>query len=422
MSDGEASSTLIGVNEADRARNRAMGAGVIDDPYPRYHELRAAGPVHPGRIPEHLAVPDFGAPHPDGLDFSVYSWAAVDQVLRDDETFSNAWYAPSLEPFIGRTILQMDGREHRRYRGLAQPGLTRADMARWQSTWVDPYLAMLFAAITAPPTHRADLNTTLCALLPVHTIAKAWGIDDHDIDVVHELAISQLSPGGDLETAMRAAEQLASILRVQIASRRVAPSDDLISLMCTAEVADDDGNRHRLTDDEILAFARLLLTAGAGTTYRGLGSLLVGLLSNPVQLDRLRADRGLLEPAIEEGLRWEQPLSAVTRLATRDSELAGVPIPEGSFVHAAIGAANHDPARWDDPDRFDLERPPQPHVTFGGGAHFCLGVHLARMEMKAALNAVLDRLPGVRFDPDEPVPHVTGLTFRMPTAVPVVWD
>src|SRR3954468_593016 len=128
----------IGINEADRARNRAMGAGLGDDPYPRYHELRATGPVHQGTIPEHLGLADPRATHTDGHDYSAYSWATVDQVLRDDGTFSNASYAPALEPFIGRTILQMDGVEHRRYRGLAQPGLARGDMARWQSTWVDP--------------------------------------------------------------------------------------------------------------------------------------------------------------------------------------------------------------------------------------------------------------------------------------------
>jgi len=412
----------IGVNEADRVRNRAMGAGLIDDPYPRYHELRATGPVHRGTIPEHLGIPDNRGAHPEGLDFSAYSWATVDEILRDNETFSNSSYAPSLEPFIGRTILQMDGVEHRRYRGLAQPGLARGDMARWQATWVDPYLARLVETITAQPDHRADLNELLCALLPVHTIAKAWGIDDTDIDRVHELAITQLTAGGDYAAAIRAADELASLLREQIERRRVEPADDLISLMCTAEVVDDDGDRHRLTDDEVLAFARLLLTAGAGTTYRGLGSLLVALLSNPDQFDRVRADRALLEPTIEEGLRWEQPLSAVTRLAARDCELAGVAIQAGSFVHAAIGAANHDPARWDDPDRFDLGRAQLPHVTFGGGAHFCIGIHLARMEMKAGLEAVLDELPGIRFDPDQPVPHITGLTFRMPTALPVAWD
>jgi cytochrome P450 len=414
-------SSGIGVNEADRARNRAMGAGVIDDPYPRYHELRETGPVHRGTIPEHLGTTDARGTHPDGLDFSAYSWATVDEILSDNETCSNSSYAPTLEPFIGRTILQMDGPQHRRYRGLAQPGLARGDMARWQATWVDPYLDELFERIAAQPGRRADLNPLLCALLPVHTIAKAWGIEEADIDRVHELAITQLTAGGDYAAAIRAAEELAGLLREQIARRRVAPADDLISLMCNAEVVDDDDERHRLADDEVLAFARLLLTAGAGTTYRGLGSLLVALLSNPEQLDRVRDDPALLEATIEEGLRWEQPLSAVTRLAARDGELGGVEVPAGSFVHAAIGAANHDPARWEDPDRFDVGRAPLPHATFGGGAHFCIGVHLARMEMKASLAAVLDRLPELRFDPDEPVPHMTGLTFRMPTAVPVVW-
>src|SRR5262249_31799405 len=195
-----------------------------------------------------------------------------------------------LEPFIGRTILQMDGKEHRRYRGLAQPGLARGDMARWQATWVDPYLDQLFETITAGERDRAELNELLCSLLPVHTIAKAWGIAQADIDRVHELAITQLTAGGDYARAISSAHELAGLLRDQIALRRVDPADDLISLMCTAEVVDEDGDRHRLTDDEVLAFARLLLTAGAGTTYRGLGSLLVGLLTNPDQLDRVRDD------------------------------------------------------------------------------------------------------------------------------------
>jgi cytochrome P450 len=294
-------------------------------------------------------------------------------------------------------------------------------MARWQATWVDPYLDELFDSLTTEPERRVDLNARLCALLPVHTIAKAWGIEESDIERVHELAVTQLSAGGDIEAAMRASEELGEILRAQVAVRRVDPAEDLISLMCSAEVADEDGERHQLTDAEVLGFARLLLTAGAGTTFRGLGSLLLGLLRDPEQLDRVRDDRTLVEPAIEEGLRWEQPLSAVSRLVTRDCELAGVPVPVGSFVHVAIGAANHDPARWDDADEFDIARAPQPHATFGGGTHFCLGVHLARMEMKAGLEAVLDRLPAVRLDPDAPDPFVTGLTFRMPTAVPVVW-
>ena len=125
-------------------------------------------------------------------------------------------------------------------RGLAQPGLARGDMARWQTTWVDPYLNTLFQTITAQPGRRADLNALLCALLPVHTIAKAWGIADDDIERVHELAITQLTAGGDYAAAIRAAEELAGLLREEIQRRRVEPADDLISLMCTAEVVDDE--------------------------------------------------------------------------------------------------------------------------------------------------------------------------------------
>ena len=164
-----------------------------------------------------------------------------------------------------------------------------------------------------------------------------------------------------------------------------------------------------------------MLPAGAGTTYRGLGCLLLALLESD-QVDRLRDDRRLLDMAIEESLRWEQPLTQAGRLVTQDTELAGVEIPEGSVVNASLAAANHDPSRWDDPHRFDLDRPALPHASFGSGPHLCMGMHLARMEMRTTMNAVLDRLPGLRLDSDAPKPWMTGLMFRMPTALPVRFD
>ena len=176
-----------------------------------------------------------------------------------------------------------------------------------------------------------------------------------------------------------------------------------------------------LDDEEILAFARVMLPAGAGTTYRGLGCLLLGLLQTG-QLERLRRERWRLEDAIEEGLRWEQPLTSLGRIATRDTELAGVAIPAGSEVYACLAAANHDPARWPDPQRFDITREHKVHASFGLGPHLCIGMHLARLELRTALNAILDRLPDLRLDPEAPAPWITGLLFRMPTAVPVVFD
>jgi cytochrome P450 len=144
-----------------------------------------------------------------------------------------------------------------------------------------------------------------------------------------------------------------------------------------------------------------------------------GLLSRPDQLARLRDDRSLMAPAIEEGLRWEPPLTGIGRTATRDVEVDGVLIPAGSPINVCLGGANRDPARWDHPDDFDLLRDPKQHLAFAFGPHMCLGMHLARMETTVAINAVLDRLPDVRLDPDAPAPAITGLTFRAPRALPV---
>jgi len=199
-------------------------------------------------------------------------------------------------------------------------------------------------------------------------------------------------------------------------SRRRRPGDDLVSLLAHVE---HDGQR--LTDDEILGFCRLLLPAGAETTYRSSSNLLVGLLTNPDQLDAVRSDRGLIPQAIEEGLRWECPLLTIMRTATVDTEVCGVSIPSGSTMVVNLGSANHDERRWDDPDRFDIFRPPQPHVAFASGPHLCLGMHLSRMETQVALERVFDRLPNLRLDPDAEPPVITGQTFRSPAELRVTF-
>ncbi len=179
-----------------------------------------------------------------------------------------------------------------------------------------------------------------------------------------------------------------------------------------------------LTDEEINIFVRLLIIAGAGTTYKAYGNMLFLLLSNPEQLATVRDDRTLVPLAIEESLRIEQPLAAVQRVANADTTVGGVDVAAGCPVAVNIGAANHDPAQWgSDPETFDIFRDrPDRHLSFGFGIHRCLGIHLARAELNVLLNRTLDLLPNLRFDPDVPRPHVTGLTFRMPTAVPAVWD
>src|SRR5204862_2891881 len=194
--------------------------------------------------------------------------------------------------------------------------------------------------------------------------------------------------GFDPEVGMAASERLREYFAEILAERRAGPRDDVISMLALAEL---DG--HTLTDEEIFAFLRLLLPAGAETTYRSSSNLLYGLLTNPDQLDALRADRNLLPQAIEEGLRWEPPLLGIMRTATRDTEVDGVAVPAGSIINVNIGSANHDERDWENAEEFDIFRAPRQHIAFAWGPHMCLGLHLARMETRVALTQVLDRLP-----------------------------
>ncbi len=189
----------------------------------------------------------------------------------------------------------------------------------------------------------------------------------------------------------------------------------------TARIEREDGTVEALDDEEIYSFLALLLPAGAETTYRASGNLLFGLLTHRDQLEAVRADRSLLTQAVEEGLRWENALLITSRRCVKDTVLAGVEIPAGSEVVSHIGSANHDPKYWDDPDSFDIFRPQRQAAIFGFGPHMCLGMHLARMEVRAAVDTLLDRLPDIALDPAAEDVHIHGDIFRSPLALPVVF-
>jgi cytochrome P450 len=263
---------------------------------------------------------------------------------------------------------------------------------------------------------RADLVRELTFPYPTQIIAGLLGLPREDFPQFQRWSISLLSIIVNRERAVAASTALRDYFAPILAARRAEPLDDLISLLGQAEI---DGER--LTDEEIFSFLRLLLPAGVETTYRSLGNLLFGLLTHPEQLEAVRADRSLIPQAIEEAVRWEAPLLTITRVATRDSVLAGVPIPAGSTVMPLLGAANRDENRYPDPDRFDIFRDQRPSISWGSGVHMCLGMHLARLEMRVALEQLLDRLPGLRLDPDGKDPHIRGQVFRSPTSLPVLW-
>ena len=193
---------------------------------------------------------------------------------------------------------------------------------------------------------------------------------------------------------MAASEALRDYFADVLAERRRQPADDLISELAVAEV---DGRT--LDDEEIYSFLRLLLPAGVETTYRASGNLLYGLLTNPDQLERVRDDRSLVPDAFEETIRWEPPVTVILRRAARDTEVGGVPVEEGADVALLLGSANRDERKYEHPDEFDIFRESRQSVGFGFGVHVCLGMHLARMETRVAINTLFDRLPDMRLAP-----------------------
>jgi cytochrome P450 len=389
--------------------NRAMGAAGDFSPYPILADLRAAAPVHVG-------MPDLGLVEqdPDNPMFTAYTYDAVRTVLGDPETYSSADYAAIMGAVLGRTILEMDPPDHTAYRSILQQAFTKVAMQRWEAELVRPLVDRTIDGFIDDG--GTDLVRNLLFGFPVHVIAELLGLPEENLPEFHRLAVQVIGVTVDMDRATVASGALREMLEPILAERRAEPREDMISLLATAE---QDGQR--LTDEEIYSFCRLLLPAGAETTYRSSSNLLYGLLTQPDQLDAVRDDRSLLAAAIEEGIRWEPPLLVISRGVTRDTELAGTTLPKGSTVICNMGSANRDEARWPDAATFDVFRERKPHIGFAHGAHMCLGMHLARMETQVALNALFDRLPDLRLDPDAPDPFVSGHLFRAPPRLDVVW-
>ncbi|SON61165.1 Cytochrome P450 107B1 [Mycobacterium simulans] len=384
-------------------------SGDVRDPYTELARLRREEPVQ--------RIDMSGMPHDASKPvFIVYRHEEVQQMLRDNETFSSAIIIDAFGDVLGRHVmLGMDEPEHGRHRALVSKAFSQKVLARWEGELVGKVGNELIDQFA--PRGRADLVKEFTFPYPTQIIAGLLGLPREDYPQFQRWSISLLSFTINPERGRAASAALQEYFTPILAARREEPRDDLISGLAQAEI---DGEK--LSDEEIFSFLRLLLPAGVETTYRSLGNMLFGLLSNTEQLDAVRADRSLLPQAIEEAVRWEPPLLTITRVATRDTELAGVPIPAGSSVMPMLGSANRQEDRYPDPDRFNVFRSARAHIGFGHGVHVCLGMHLARLEMRVALNLLFDRLPNLRLDPDGDDPHIRGQVFRSPTALPVLFE
>ncbi|CAB4725071.1 MAG: cytochrome P450 [Actinobacteria bacterium] len=403
------------------AKNLLGGIGLVRDPHARLRELREECPVHAGSVSGIFGV--VGSDNyliPDDQQVSVFAYDDVDRGFRDAATLSNSYYVPSLRDVIGRTILEMDPPEHQRYRALLQGAFTKAEMVRWEADFVRGIVNRQIDQLA--PLGKGDLASDFAFHYPISVIAVAVGLPVDHIPSFYEQSAKLTNVAIAAPERMAARDALSAVIEATVAERRAEPKDDLVSILVHAEVVMPDGARERLTDEEIVAFVRLLVPAGAQTTYRTLTNLLFALLTHPDQLELLRADRSLIPRAIEEGLRWEAPLLSFGRIATHDTEIAGHAVAAGATVNLCVHSANRDPQRWPEPDRFDITRPVRGHVSFGQGNHICLGIHFARMELRVALEVILDRLPGLRLAPDADDVHIGGLSTRSALRLPCEWD
>jgi cytochrome P450 len=387
-------------------------SGTTRNPYPDFVERRRDTPVWQG----HLMSLDF---LPEGIEiepgWNAFRYEDCSRILRDAKTFTSTGYDSTIGMVMGHMILGMDDPEHRTHRNLVAHAFREKSLARWEPEFIAPIVDELIDRFVADG--EADLVRQLTFEFPVRVIARLLGLPEEDFVQFQRWSVELISLVADIDRGLAASESLRNYFADVVADRRAHPQEDVISDLVTAEIEGE-----RLTDEAIYSFLRLLLPAGAETTYRSSGNLLFLLLTHPEQMEAVRGDRSLLPQAIEEALRFEPPLLSIGRNTTCEVEIGGVTIPAGASIAPVIGSANHDETRWDNPEAFDIFRPAIPHIAFAHGPHMCLGMHLARLETRVVVNRVLDRLADLTLNPGDSDPHIRGQVFRSPTSLPVTFS
>ncbi|MER6071523.1 cytochrome P450 [Streptomyces sp. NPDC001817] len=364
----------------------------LADPYPAYAELRARG-----RVIRYEPTDQWLVPH----------HADVSALLRDrrlgrtyqhrfsHEEFGRTPPAPEHEPFHtlnDHGMLDLEPPDHTRIRRLVSKAFTPRTVER-----LGPYVRGLAGDLVAALVREGggDLLTDVAEPLPVAVIAEMLGIPEADRAQLRPWSAAicgmyELNPSPETAAqAVRASVEFSEYLRTLIAARRKEPGEDLISGLIAAHDEDDD----RLTEQEMISTAVLLLNAGHEATVNATVNGWWSLFRNPGQLAALRADHSLIPSAIEELMRYDTPLQLFERWVLDDIEIDGTTIPRGSEIAMLFGSANHDPEVFHDPGRLDLTRSDNPHISFSAGIHYCIGAPLARIELAASMTALLQQAP-----------------------------
>ncbi|MGA5729033.1 cytochrome P450 [Streptomyces seoulensis] len=384
------------------------------DPYPAYRQMRESAPL---------------IWHEATQSYIVSRYEDVERVFKDkDGQFTTDNYDWQIEPVHGKTILQLSGREHAVRRALVAPAFRGRELQEKFLPVIERNSRELIDAFRH--SGSADIVTDYATRFPVNVIADMLGLDKADHTRFHRWYTAVIAflgnLSGDQEVAAageRTRVEFAEYMLPIIRERRENLGDDLLSVLCAAEV---DGVR--MSDEDIKAFCSLLLAAGGETTDKAIASIFANLLSHPDQLAAVQADHSLIPRAFAETLRFTPPVHMIMRQSATEVWLSGGTIPAGVTVTCLIGSANRDENRYREPDRFDIFREDltatnafsaaADHLAFALGRHFCVGALLAKAEVETGVAQLLDAMPDLRFaDGFDPVEQ--GVFTRGPQALPV---
>ncbi len=368
------------------------------DPYPMYDRLRAENPIHWSDLMEVWVLTRYD---------DVVGVLTDPRFSADRRQARNrfAQQAQQMQEEFGpfgrtQTMLTSDPPLHTRLRKLGSRAFTPRMVERLRPRIQEIVDGLLDAV---QDSGRMDVIRDLAYPLPVMVIAEILGVPPQEhgrfkkwSDEIAATLGGPFTPPEVLEQARKSVNELTDYFRGVIAQRRKEPKEDLLSGLIAAE---EQGQV--LSEDEMLATAMLLLVAGNETTTNLIGNGMLALMRNPDQLQRLREDPSLIQVAVEELLRYDGPVQGTGRVANEDLEIDGHPVEKGQVAFCVLGAANHDPARFERPNELDIGRRPNEHVAFGDGIHFCLGAPLARAEGQAAFRSLLARMPNPRLQSDE---------------------
>lgn len=376
------------------------------DPYPIYRQLRAEEPV--------CFVDSVGL-------WLVTLWDDVQHVDKSPDVFTGETEPSTLRRTFGANLLASEGAYHSRIRNIIYPWFRVGAIGDYPDNVIAPIANELVDGFADHG--GCDLVSEFAEPLSARVLKRALGLSFVEEGTLRrwfvELATGAANFEGDSEKqaiADAASAEVNETLAPVVERLEREPDDTLLSSMVHTEV---DGER--LTREEIQSNLKVMIVGGLQATTDLIALSLWAILSHPEQLEQVRADPKLIDPAIEEAARWHSPVGTSTRQTTEDTELAGVKLEKGALVAAVLASANHDERNWTEPERYDINRREGSHLAFATGPHLCLGARLARYETRTAWRVLLERLPNLRLDPAQPI-EISGWEFRSPHHLRVQWN